>query len=94
MVYLIHFLDINKLNQENMKKHPQIRISDSVGSCNYGTQLLLNNVTVSKYAFNRYVKKINCVHSPTEAIKSYKLPCGCFLWINKNGRRELSLLPF
>ena len=94
MFYLSHFLDINKLNQENMKKHPQIRISDAVGSCNYGTHLLLNNVKVSKYAYNRYVKKSNYAHSPTKAIKSYSLPCGCFLWINKNGRRELSLLPF
>jgi hypothetical protein len=77
-----------------MKKHPQIKSTSLEGSCNYECNLLLNNLKVSQYAFKKYVKQSNFIHSPSKTIKAYKLPCGCYLWLNKNGSRELSLLPF
>jgi hypothetical protein len=77
-----------------MKKHPQIKVNAIEGSCNYSNQLLLKNIKVSNYAFNKYINKANYIYSPTSLIKAFKLPCGCYLWKHINGNKELSLLPF
>ena len=77
-----------------MKRHTQIKSKSIEGSCNFMHHLIQMNLPVSKFAFKRYTLKSNYVHSPSATIRAYKLPCGCYIWVNKNGSRELSLLPF
>ena len=77
-----------------MKKHPPMNLARQKDLCPFTPQLLLNNVQVSKNAFSRYIKKATFVYKPQKDIKVYQLPCGCSVWVYKNGLRELSLLPF
>ncbi len=78
-----------------MLKHPRFKKNvNHSGVCSFTPQLLPNNLQVSAYAFQRYLRKSSFTHSPTPSIKAYQLPCGCFVWVHSSGVRQLSALPF
>ncbi|MBL0083639.1 MAG: hypothetical protein IPP37_14980 [Saprospiraceae bacterium] len=49
---------------------------------------------VSRYAYQRYVRRSHFHFSPQRGIRVYWLPCGCYMWVHSSGERYLSPLPF
>lgn len=77
-----------------MQKHPHIKPKNQNGNCSFSSQLIANNLPVSRYAFSRYLGRASFTHKPKPGIRCYQLPCGCYVWQYKSGVRELSVLPF
>ncbi|MBN8694575.1 MAG: hypothetical protein J0L69_15380 [Bacteroidetes bacterium] len=61
--------------------------------CTFTNQIFPQPLQISPYAFNRYLRKQTLVHK-TSSIKSYALPCGCYVLVHSSGVRQLSTLPF
>ncbi|MBK9283056.1 MAG: hypothetical protein IPM51_01910 [Sphingobacteriaceae bacterium] len=76
-----------------MQKHPKMSLVASAPVCTFTSAIQLQPMQLSPYAFNRYLRKRALVHSST-AIKSYALPCGCYVLVHSSGVRQLSTLPF
>lgn len=49
---------------------------------------------VSRYAFLRYVRRRFLLWSPAPDIRVYPLPCGCCIWVHKDGSRFVTSLPY
>jgi hypothetical protein len=49
---------------------------------------------VSRYAFQRYIRRRFLLWSPASGVKVYPLPCGCCLWVHQDGSRFVTSLPY
>ncbi|MGZ3767821.1 MAG: hypothetical protein ACXVA2_24370 [Mucilaginibacter sp.] len=77
-----------------MQKHPNITAGKpQVGHCPFTTQVIMQPVQVSQYAFQRHICK-QALCKPIGNYKVYKLPCGCYVWVHSSGIRQLSAFPF
>lgn len=63
-------------------------------SCSCGASVCGGLVPVSRYAFQRRVRRRYYSWSPSVGCRVYSLACGCFLWVYASGQRFVSSLPF
>jgi hypothetical protein len=66
----------------------------TAAACTCGAPFSGTMVPVSRYAFQRYVRRGLFSCSPSVGVKVYVLPCGCCLWVHATGQRFLCTLPF
>lgn len=79
-----------------MQKHPIIKSISASGTCPYAPKLIFNPQKLSRYAFQRYLHKSALVRTK-HGIKSYRLPCGCYVIVYPYGLygvRVLSGVPY
>ena len=76
-----------------MQKHPKMSLVAAAPVCTFTIHILQQPVQVSPYAFQRYLRKSALMHS-TPTLRSYALPCGCYVLVHYSGLRQLSTLPF
>ncbi|MBL7909821.1 MAG: hypothetical protein JNJ41_02045 [Bacteroidia bacterium] len=77
-----------------MLKHPKIKSVQPAGQCSFTNHVLVNNMQLSPYAFQRYLRKASLYLKPNPSLKIYQLPCNCYVWVYASGIRQLSALPF
>lgn len=63
-------------------------------SCTCSSSHCGSLVPVSRYAFQRRVRRQFFSWSPSAGCRVYSLPCGCFVWVYRSGQRFVSSLPF
>ncbi len=66
----------------------------SSAACSCGAPHLGSLVPVSRYAFQRRVRRRFFSWCPSMGCRVYSLACGCSLWVYSTGQRFVSSLPF
>jgi hypothetical protein len=82
------------INYFIMQNHPRISAGSQLGICPFTSVALSHFVPVSRFGYQRYVRRAFFNWSPSPGIRVYNLPCGCCLWVHSTGQRFLSALPF
>jgi hypothetical protein len=77
-----------------MQKHPRISAGSQSGNCPFTSVAISQFIPVSRFGFQRYVRKASFAWRPSTSVKVFNLPCGCCLWVHASGQRFLSALPF
>jgi len=62
--------------------------------CSCGAPVLGSMAPVSRFAYQRFVRKRFFAWSPSPGVRVYLLPCSCYLWVYATGSRFLCTLPF
>jgi hypothetical protein len=75
-----------------MQKHPKMSQALIGPLCPFYGIVVTQPVQVSPYAFQRYLSK-RALTSSTRTVKSYSLPCGCYLLVHYSGLRQLAAEP-
>jgi hypothetical protein len=77
-----------------MVTHSRFSSGTQLGSCHLSQQPIYEHLPLSRFAYQRYIRRSALAHTTHHGIRVYRLPCGCFLWRYPSGERELSALPF
>jgi hypothetical protein len=69
--------------------------SGSQSGCSHLSQLpITEHLPLSRYAFQRHIRRSTLAHTTLHGVRVYRLPCHCFVWVYPSGERELAPLPF